>query len=236
MSTATGGYFPNQSLLGCGWRKLALRWFSLCGIITPVVDICVDGVVASLQPMYNPIRDYVSTEASPGHPYAIVVRCIWMSFPVFFGPFALAVYAAIKDYRLGWVTPTLLFLFSLGIAGCGIFRWEPYHPTSFSARAHLISSTFSTAALFPCPFFFWLSTRHDGRWRWYGHYSLFIQLVGLCGAITLALAFLHLVWARGICERAYWVIYYFWVLLIGLTLRRAGKAPGGTLEPPPASA
>jgi hypothetical protein len=47
-----------------------LRWLSLCGIVAPVLDAVVVGIISAGQPSYDPVRDYLSVLTAPGHPLA----------------------------------------------------------------------------------------------------------------------------------------------------------------------
>jgi hypothetical protein len=51
----------------------------------------------------------------------------------------------------------------------------------------------STASLYPCPSFLWLTTRADPRWRRLRRVGLLMEVVGTVAGIVLGLALLRLV-------------------------------------------
>jgi hypothetical protein len=208
---------------GRGWRTFALRRLSLCGILVPPLDGTVNAVVAAYQPHYNPVREYVSALGATSSPVGDALSAFWIAFPFLFGPFAIAVYVGTRHGRHSWLTPLLLAIFSVCIGLCGVFRCSPDCASQdFSTDSHLIVSSLSSATLFPCPFFFWLTTRHDPRWTWLRRFSLFVQVLGIAALVALGLAFLHVLLVGGLCERLFWCVYYLWFVPLGIKLFRLG--------------
>jgi hypothetical protein len=150
---------------------------------------------------------------------------MWIAFPVLFWPFAFAVYVGLKGRRFGLLPPILLVLFGLFICICGVFRYNPGDPrgTTFS-QVHVIVSSLSSAAPAPTPFFLWLATRKDDRWRLFRRFSLVMQVLGLIAALLLALAFCHLIDWNGFAERSFWGVYYIHAVALAVKLRRMKHA------------
>lgn len=206
------------------WKRFALRWCSLCGVVVPLFDMAVNGVVGALQPHYNICCQYVSDLGATDCPYGQVLSNFWVAFPFCFSPFALAVYAGTPPGRFRWVAPMLLAIFAVCIGLCGVFRCSPDCAAhTFATGSHLIVSSIASATLFPSPFFFWLATRRDPHWQNLRHFSLVMQALGIGALVVLALAFLNLSPYGGLYERTFWGVYYVWLFVVGLELFWRGR-------------
>jgi hypothetical membrane protein len=203
-------------------RKL-LHWFSLGGILGPGLCFVMDGAVTAAQPNYNPIRDYVSMLTAPGHPGGGFVAAGWIVFPVLFLPFVAAVYEASTKGRW-WTRATafLLTVFSICACLCGIFHCDRgCEGKVWTAQVHIISSTISSGALFPCPFLLWMAAREEKRWSGFTVFSWLIQLAGAGAVVLLVLAYLHEAPLAGLAERSYWGVYYLWTIVVSVGLFRS---------------
>jgi hypothetical membrane protein len=211
---------------GCGvgarkWRRVLLRWLSLCGVAAPPLTALVNTIVSTHQPGYSYLRDYVSDLAARGKPDSELLCVWWAVFPLLFAPFVAAVGVGLWHRHFGKVVTILLGLFGVFIGLCGIFPYDPRSPEHTSAsRVHLVVSSLSSLTLFPCPFFLWLATRHDGRWRGFRRFSLVVQAGGAVTAALLGFAFINVFLWGGLAERSYWGVYYVWFVGLALKLRR----------------
>jgi hypothetical protein len=88
------------------WRWLSLRWFPLCGIVVPLLDALVLGLVMAGESGYDPVTQYGSILAETGRPHALIVCAWWIAFPFLYAPFAAAVYTGVRGNRCAWVTLT----------------------------------------------------------------------------------------------------------------------------------
>lgn len=214
-----------SKIVGVDWRRVSLRWLALCGVIVPPADAIVNAIVASHQPGYNYFRDYASDLAARGRPDSLVLCYCWAVFPLTFGPFAFAVYTALRPKPGARAVGFLLALFSICMGLCGVFRFDPTSPEhTFSSRAHVVVSALASAALFVCPFLLWLATRHDPEWRFFRGFSLVIQVGGVVGAALLIIAFLNIGDLGGFAERTYWGVNYVWIVGLALKLRQLGAS------------
>lgn len=205
---------------GWTWQRVTRHWMSLFGIVTPPLGATVNTIVAAHQPCYDFLHNYVSDLAATGRPYSGILCAWWATFPLQFGPFAIAVALGLRGKRFGQVVPALLGLFAVFIGLCGIFRFDPGDPTQTAgSRAHVVVSSMASAMLFPCPFLLWLITRHDDGWRRCAWFSLVMQAAGISAGIALGLTWLHVVTLCGLAERAYWIVYYIWIVGLALKLR-----------------
>ena len=96
-------------------------------------------------------------------------------------------YLRARDGVLPWAAPLLLTVFSIGVCLCGFFPYSPTTPgAAFPTQVHRLAINVAAAALVPSPLFFWLSTRHDERWRalaWF--HSLVVAIGCLCAILQI---------------------------------------------------
>jgi hypothetical membrane protein len=200
-----------------------LRWLSLCGILAPLLDSLVVGIISALQPNFDPVRDYLSLLTAPEHPDRGFLRAWWISFGIQFAPFAAAYYAGTRNNRHPWIVPILLLVFAFFISLSGVFPCDPgCRGRTISAKLHYSVSTVAALALTPCPFVFWWSTRQDARWRGFRLFSGVIQVAGIATLLALLWAFLNWYPWAGLIERIFWGLYYLWILVIAVKLFQLG--------------
>ncbi len=218
------------------WHRIALGWFPYCGIIPPLLTFLVSGTLGALRPDYHPLTEYMSDLAAAGQPYGEVLSAWWMAFPIEFAPFALAVYHGMEcpcraaaarrqgSARLAWVVPALLLIFAFGIGLGGVFPCAPgCRGTGFNTLAHKGATGVAALALFPCPFLFWLCTRQEQRWQTIASWGLGFQAAGTVLLGGYVLLYWHIIDLYGLVERAYFGVYYTWVVLVAWKLLRLGK-------------
>jgi hypothetical membrane protein len=209
---------------GWRWRRTALRWLSLFGIVVPALDSLANTVVGLHRPKYNFLLDYISDLGARGRPDSDALCAVWVTFPLLFAPFVIAVYEGLQEHRFGWVVPALLEFFALFLGLCGIFRFDPAGPyTTFASQVHVLATGLAGTAVFPGPFVLWLATRHDPRWQGVRRFSLLLQAGGAVTAVLFALVHFHVLWWAGLIERGFWGVYYVWFVALALQLRRLGR-------------
>jgi hypothetical membrane protein len=215
---------------------MMLRWFSLCGIVVPLLDIGIIVFASTHRPGFDPVFDFLSQLGVPGEPYSTLVSAWWMAFPFLFWPFAVAVHAGTHGDPHAWVTPTLLALFALFLGGCGVFHCDPgCVGITLSSKLHSTSSALAALSMAPCPYLLWRTTRHDERWQGYRAFHLTLQTLGLAALFVLILSVVRVVSGRGLLERLFWGLYYVWVVGVAIRLLKLGRleraAPCHEAEP-----
>jgi len=159
-------------------RRLA----AFAGTVGPALFFAVILVEGAVRPGYRPLRDTIS-ELSLG-PRGWIQTANFLIFGVLFLIFARGVKAGVYGSRAGRMGGTLLSAIGIGVLGCGLFRAEPWPPSSMSATGllHLVSAIVLVFALMPVATA--MMTRAfaaDARWR-----SL-VLATGLTSTVTLAL-------------------------------------------------
>jgi len=160
----------------------AARRAALAGTIGPALFLAIVLVEGVVRPGYRPLHDTIS-ELSLG-PRGWIQTANFLIFGVLFIVFARGVAASVAGSRAARLGAVLLYVIGIGVLGCGLFRAEPWPPSSMSPIGvlHLICAIVLVFALLP------LATAAlarafavDARWR-----SL-APATGLTAVVTLVL-------------------------------------------------
>lgn len=122
---------------------------ALAGTIGPVLFFVVLLVEGAVRPGYRPLRDTIS-ELSLG-PRGWIQTANFLVFGILFIVFARGMKASLGDSRAARLGATLLTVIGIGVLGCGLFRAEPWPPSSMSPAGllHLASAMLLVFALLP---------------------------------------------------------------------------------------
>lgn len=198
-----------------------LRWGSLCGMVVPLLDAVITGLVSAWQRHYTPLGDYISQLGVPERPGSWLLSDWWIVFPFLFIPFAVAVRIGTLGDPHAWVAPVLLGAAGVLVGLCGVFHCDPgCLGRTFPGRAHLLVSSLASLVLCPCPAILWATTRRDERWRGTRRFNLLTQTAGAAALAVLLCAYRHLVPLVGLWERTFWGVYQVWVFITAFTLFR----------------
>lgn len=162
---------------------------SLAGTIGPVLFFAVLLVEGAVRPGYRPLHDTIS-ELSLG-PRGWIQTANFLVFGSLFIVFARGVKASLDNSRAARLGGTLLSVIGLGVLGCGLFRAEPWPPSSMSPTGllHLVCAMVLIFALLPVAT--GVLTRAfagDARWSSLGlatGLTSFVTLVLLVGGLAL---------------------------------------------------
>ena len=126
-------------------RQLA----ALAGAIGPVSFFAVLLVEGAVRPGYRPMHDTIS-ELSLG-PRGWIQSANFLIFGILFIVFARGVKASLDRSLAARTGAALLFVIGLGVLGCGLFRAEPWPPSSMGASGliHLVCAMVLIFALLP---------------------------------------------------------------------------------------
>ncbi len=159
-------------------RRLA----SIAGTVGPILFFAILLIEGALRPGYHPLHDTIS-ELSLG-PRGWIQIANFLIFGVLFLIFTRGMKQSLNDSWSARCGVLLLSLIGIGVLGCGLFRAEPWPPSSMSATGllHLVCAMVLIFALLP------IATgvlarafAADARWR-----SLVFS-TGLTSMATLAL-------------------------------------------------
>ena len=158
------------------------RSAALAGTIGPALFLTVVLVEGAVRPGYRALHDTIS-ELSLGR-RGWIQTANFLIFGILFIVFARGVRASLDDSRAARLGGMLLFVIGLGVLGCGLFRAEPWPPSSMSPTGvlHLVCAMVLVFALLPVATA--VLTRAfaaDARWR-----SL-APATALTAVVTLAL-------------------------------------------------
>jgi len=122
---------------------------ALAGTVGPVLFFVVLLVEGAARPGYHPLRDTIS-ELGRG-PRGWIQTTNFLVFGILFIVFAQGVKASLEHSRAARLGGALLSLIGLGVLGCGLFRAEPWPPSSMSPTGllHLVCAMALIFALLP---------------------------------------------------------------------------------------
>ncbi len=155
---------------------------ALSGTIGPVLFLVVLLVEGAVRPAYRPLHDTIS-ELSLG-PRGWIQTANFVVFGILFIVFARGLEASLDNSRAARFGGALLSLIGLGVLGCGLFRAEPWPPSSMSPTGllHLVCAMVLVFGLLPVATAVMMRAFvADGRWRSIG------PVTGLTSFVTLAL-------------------------------------------------
>jgi hypothetical membrane protein len=158
------------------------RGSALAGTIGPVLFFLVVLVEGAVRPGYDPVRGTIS-ELSLGS-RGWIQTANFLVFGILFIIFARGLKASLNDSPAARTGRTLLTVIGAGVLGCGVFRAEPWPPSSMSPAglAHLVCAMVLVFALLPVATGVMMRAfARDPRWRSLGLIS------GVTSAVTLTL-------------------------------------------------
>ena len=159
-------------------RQLA----ALAGTVGPALFFMVLLVEGAIRPGYRPMHDTIS-ELSLG-PRGWIQTTNFLIFGILFIVFARGVRASLGRSLAARTGATVLLVIGMGVLGCGVFRAEPWPPSSMTPAGllHLVCAMVLIFALLPVATgVLARAFATDARWR-----SL-APATGLTAVITLAL-------------------------------------------------
>jgi hypothetical protein len=146
-------------------------------------------VEGALRPGYRPLHDTIS-ELSLG-PRGWIQITNFLVFGVLFLIFARGVKAGLDDSRAATAGVAVLTVIGFGVLGCGVFRAEPWPPSSMHTAGllHLVCAMLLIFALLPVATgVMWRAFAADVRWRSLGPATALtsvVTLVLLVGGLAL---------------------------------------------------
>ena len=161
---------------------------ALAGTVGPVLFFGVLLIEGAVRPGYRPLRDTIS-ELSLG-PRGWIQTANFLVFGILFLVFARGVKASLDDSRAARLGATLLSLIGLGVLGCGLFRAEPWPPSSMSPTGLLHLTCAIVLVFLLLPVATGVMSRAfvaDVRWRSLGpatSLTSFVTLALLVGGIA----------------------------------------------------
>jgi hypothetical membrane protein len=155
---------------------------ALAGTVGPVLFFVVLLAEGAVRPGYEPLRNTIS-ELSLG-PRGWIQTANFLIFGILFAIFTRGLKASLDDSRPARLGTALLSVIGIGVMGSGLFRAEPWPPSSMGPTGllHLVCAMVLIFALMPVAA--GVMTRAfvaDVRWRSLG------PVTGLTAFVTLAL-------------------------------------------------
>ena len=162
---------------------------AIAGTVGPVQFFLVLLLEGAARPGYRPLRDTIS-ELSLG-PRGWIQTANFLVFGLLFIVFARGVKASVNDSRATRLGAILLLVIGVGVLGCGLFRAEPWPPSSMSLAGvlHLLCAIVLVFALLPVATGVMARAfSTDAHWRSLGRMTRltsFLTLALLVGGLAL---------------------------------------------------
>jgi len=210
------------------WVRLLL-WG---GILLPVVDLTLVAIFASLHPDYSHVRHFMSELGETGRPFGLLVNAWFTVGSLVLLGFGLG---------MAWTMPrngcakagVSLFLIwaAIGVIG-GFFPCDPgCRGESFSGWMHLTLGEIGAVCILPVPTLLWMAMRCDPTWRGFGWLTLPVQVLIVLLSLALGAAAYEasigeqeLRELAGLFQRLCWVVYYLWIMAVGVRLLYVERA------------
>lgn len=122
---------------------------ALAGTVGPVLFLVVVLVEGLLRPGFRPLQHTIS-DLSRG-PRGWIQDANFLVFGILFVIFARGLAASVNDSRAARLAQPLLLAIGIGVLGCGLFRAEPWPPSSMGPTGllHLLSAMVLVFPLLP---------------------------------------------------------------------------------------
>jgi len=162
---------------------------AIAGTVGPLQFFLVLLAEGATRPGYRPLRDTIS-ELSLG-PRGWIQTANFLVFGLLFIVFARGVKASVNDSRATRLGAMLLSVVGVGVLGCGLFRAEPWPPSSMSLAGvlHLLCAIVLVFALLPVATGVMARAfSTDAHWRSLGRMTRltsFLTLALLVGGLAL---------------------------------------------------
>jgi hypothetical protein len=209
-------------------RSILVRVFALLGVCAAPLDLLLILAVGELRSNYSHLSSFASLLGVPGTPYSGLISAWWFLYGVMLVLFSVALcWSMPRESRVWWVGPAMVALFGLfdGI-GSAVFPCDPgCAGVTLVGRLHEVVSAVGTAALVPVPLLCWLGWRKNARWKGVQTFTWVVQVVAVLLILTLLFARVRGVAPfldeyRGLLQRLVYVVYYVWLVPVGLKLYR----------------
>lgn len=196
-----------------------LRISAVCGIVFPVLAFTLIFLLGSLIPGYSHVGDYISeiwrlgSELRP-----IALMAIAATGFVFF-IFSAGLYLQISEDKLSFYNMILLTLFSISLIFLGVFPC--YNTcTNNGFTLHFFFTIIASVSIGFSPLLLYFSTKNDKRWEDCRKINLVVFFMAL---ILLLFYAFYLDNYKGLFQRLYFFVCFFWVGIISIKLFKLSR-------------
>lgn len=213
---------PKTSVLSC--RMASARRLALAGIVFPFLFAALVIVQGLLQPEYSHVSMPISALAA--FPYGWIQVANFLVAGILLTLFAVAQHRGVRSTPRGVLGPAFQFVGGLGVVGAGLFSWRMVDGVPTRTPSHVVAA--ATAFAFTGLGIIVTSRRlaEDPDWSPLASYTRATGFAVL--AVFVIFTFLAADGAPlqrwvGLVQRIMCVIWFTWLVLMALRLRRLGS-------------
>jgi hypothetical protein len=202
----------------------------LAGILLPFVDLPLTYYFGTLHPDYSRARQFMSELAESDRPYAGVVRVWFTTVSLVLAGFGIGMAVLLPRSRASMAGLGLYFLWAVLGVTSALFPCDPgCAGDTFSGWMHRLIGEITTVCILPVPTLIWLGVRHDPKWRGFGWIAVSVQVLIVLASLALGAAVFSRAKVGGVTLRdvagliqwLWWLVFYGWIVLLGIRLMRA---------------
>jgi len=196
----------------------ALAW---CGIAIPIIDVVFTVWLASKNPGYSHVSQYISELGESGRPYEWLYFAWSIAYAILMAGFAFALWGGLRGHSgAGRVLAALLVLAAANFVGA-VFPCDPgCDAVSLSGLLHVASGGLCLIATIAAPFWTYAAMKGSDTWPAYRPLTLIVGwlLVGsvvwliLCYVVDLTPGL------AGVAQRVSMFVFYVWIEILSLRL------------------
>jgi len=199
-------------------EKLLIRISAVFGIIFPVLALFLIFLLGSLIPGYSHTQDYISSIWRAGSELQILSLMLLVIMGGIFFVFSLGFYLAIDEDKYSYYNLILLITFSLSLIFLGVFPC-PGDCMDNGFTVHFLFTIIACASLGFSPLLLYFVTEQDKNWKDYEKLNWVVFF------LSIVLLFLYMLFEpyKGLFQRLYFFLCFFWVGVISIKLFKLSK-------------
>ena len=175
--------------------------------------------MGSLIPGYSHVEDYISEIWKQGSEFQSIALVALAVSGLVFLIFSVGLYLEISEDKFSFYNLVLLMLFSMSLVFLGIFPcYNACENNGFTL--HFFFTIIASVSIGFSPLLIYFATKNDKRWKDYRKINLAVFFISL---ILLLIYAVYMEGYKGLFQRLYFFICFFWVGVISIKLFKLSK-------------
>ena len=199
-------------------EKLLIKISAIFGITFPVLALILILLLGSMIPGYSHTQDYISEIWKSGSEFQLLALILLVIMGGIFLVFSLGFYLAIDEDKYSYYNLILLITFSISLIFLGVFPC-PGDCMDNGFTLHFLFTIIACASLGFSPLLLYFVTEHDKKWKNYEKLNLIAFFTSISLLFLYALSGTY----KGLFQRLYFFICFFWVGIVSIKLFKLSK-------------